>query len=230
MGTALDMSRTTVSARLFITEKQLMTSDASFSEPPESRPELVTTSSLIYDLQIHSTERWDKFVLLYAPLLKFWIRGRHVPKSDEDDVLQECLTSIAAGLNGFCHDEENSSFRGWLRTIVNRRAADYFRQRDDEPQARPDSLESVPAPDTRTNEEMEAEEAAFRELKMRAMELTRQSTTQRTWEMFWKSAVEQIATSDVAGEYGVSQAAVRVARGRVLCRLRELLIEEPEIG
>ena len=198
------------------------------SEDPEDPDTLSTRSSMIVDLQTLSAERWEEFVLLYTPLLRFWICARHVPVSDEDDLLQECLASVASGIHRFNSREADANFRGWLRTIVNRRVADYFRRQNDQPRNQSTCLDAVPDRRIRNREEIEAEEIAFTKLRNRAMELARQSVTQRTWEMFWKSAVEQVPTSEVANEFGVSQAAVRVARGRVLCRLRELLMDETE--
>jgi DNA-directed RNA polymerase specialized sigma24 family protein len=58
------------------------------------------------------------------------------------------------------------------------------------------------------------------------MELVRQNTTEKTWQMFWLSTVEQVPTADIAKEFSVSNAAVRVAKQRVLQRLRSLMTDE----
>ena len=42
----------------------------------------------------------------------------------------------------------------------------------------------------------------------------------RTWQAFWLTAVEGRAPKDVADELGMSGGAVRVAKSRVLHRLR----------
>ena len=42
-----------------------------------------------------------------------------------------------------------------------------------------------------------------------------------TWQAFWRLTVENHATADIAAELGISQGAVRQAKYRVLCRLRE---------
>jgi RNA polymerase sigma-70 factor (ECF subfamily) len=44
---------------------------------------------------------------------------------------------------------------------------------------------------------------------------------ERTWQAFWWAAVEGQAPADIATDLARSPAAVRKARSRVLCRLRE---------
>jgi RNA polymerase sigma-70 factor (ECF subfamily) len=53
------------------------------------------------------------------------------------------------------------------------------------------------------------------------LEFIRSEFEPRTWQMFWRSVVDGVATATVGAELGVSAAAVRQARSRVLRRLRE---------
>jgi len=188
--------------------------------------ELLTRSSLIAGLKEFSAERWRNFVLVYSPLLKYWIQRKRVPPAAVDDVLQESLQSIVAGIESFERDSARGRFRGWLRTIVERRVADHFRAKPAELLAAPELLRSVPNPQQKAPEDIETEQQLFDEIRLRAMELVRQSTAERTWQMFWQSVVEQVPTAEVARQFGVSQAAVRVARQRVLQRLRQLMVED----
>jgi RNA polymerase sigma-70 factor, ECF subfamily len=75
-------------------------------------------------------------------------------------------------------------------------------------------------------DDVQAEQQAFEELRIRAMELARQSCTENSWLMFWQTVVEGRPTADVAMDFGVSAAAVRMARGRVLNLLREFLVDD----
>ena len=61
--------------------------------PSQSQSKWATRSSMIFDLKEFSEERWNNFVLVYTPLLKFWIRKKKVPSAAEDDILQESLTT-----------------------------------------------------------------------------------------------------------------------------------------
>jgi RNA polymerase sigma-70 factor (ECF subfamily) len=58
-------------------------------------------------------------------------------------------------------------------------------------------------------------------LYRRALELVRAEFEPRTWELFWLTAVEGRPPVDVAAERGLTPAAVRQAKSRVLRRLRE---------
>lgn len=58
------------------------------------------------------------------------------------------------------------------------------------------------------------------------MELARQNCTENSWQMFWQTVVEDRPTADVAIEFAVSPAAVRMAHGRVLSVLRQYLIDD----
>src|SRR5262249_27001033 len=72
-------------------------------------------------------------------------------------------------------------------------------------------------------EDSQAEKAAEQGLIHRALELIRPEFTERTWQAFWRTAVEEQAAVAVAKDLGMSAGAVRVAKCRVLQRLREAL-------
>jgi RNA polymerase sigma-70 factor (ECF subfamily) len=57
-------------------------------------------------------------------------------------------------------------------------------------------------------------------LLRRGLELIRGEFEPRTWQAFWLTAVEGRSPKDVAHELGMSDGAVRVAKSRVLHRLR----------
>ncbi len=59
------------------------------------------------------------------------------------------------------------------------------------------------------------------QLYQRALEFIRGEFEARTWQMFWRSVVDGLPTGSIAAELGVSNAAVRQARSRILRRIRE---------
>ena len=141
-------------------------------------------------------------------------------------MLQESLQSICAGIGNFQRDAAKGKFRGWLRTIVERRVADHFRGMPVEVPASPQSLANVPTATQKDPGTLDNEQRILEEMRARALELVRQSTTEKTWQMFWLSTVEQVPSAEIARQFGVSSAAVRVARQRVLQRLRSLMVED----
>jgi RNA polymerase sigma-70 factor (ECF subfamily) len=58
-------------------------------------------------------------------------------------------------------------------------------------------------------------------LRRRALELVRGEFEERTWRAFWLTVVEGRSPSDIAAEMGVTPTAIRMAKSRVLRRLKE---------
>lgn len=193
---------------------------------PQPHSKFSTRSSMIFDLKGFSPERWNNFVLVYTPLLLFWMRKKNVSESAQDDILQESLQSILAGIGNFERDSAKGKFRGWLRTIVKRRVADYFRSLPPDQGVPQEVLDARIAPEQKHADDIEGEQRALHEVKARAMELVRQSTAEETWQMFWLSTVEEVPTADIARQFNVTTAAVRMNKQRVLKRLRDLMIDD----
>lgn len=187
---------------------------------------LSTTSSLVNHLQAASPEMWEKFDLAYSPLLRFWIHAEKITPDAEDDVLQESLKSIFGGICQFRKDAQTGTFRGWLRTIVKRRCVDHFRKNNGERNTTQSVLNGIPVPQQKEASLLEAEEDALHSLKARVMELVRRSTSPKSWDMFWLNVVEGVPVSDVARQFHVTPAAVRMAKARILCLLRSMMPNE----
>lgn len=203
-----------------------MKSDEHSNLPSHSQSKWATRSSMIFDLKDFSQERWNNFVLVYTPLLKFWIRKKNVPSSAEDDVLQESLAAMHDGIGRFERDPAKGKFRGWLRMIVERRAADYFRSLPQDQGAPQELLDSLVNRDQKDAEEIDGEQQALEEVKARALELVRESTAEKTWQMFCMMTVDEVPTAKIAKQFGTTEANVRVAKSRVLGRLRKYLIDD----
>jgi RNA polymerase sigma-70 factor (ECF subfamily) len=83
-------------------------------------------------------------------------------------------------------------------------------------------------PQREPTQELPPDEEGERLLFARAFELLRGEFEERTWAAFWRTAVEGQAARDVAADLGMSPGAVRVAKCRVLHRLREELGDFPQ--
>lgn len=197
------------------------------SSKPKPQGRFATRSSLIRDLKLDqvSEERWREFELIYKPLLKYWITRKSVPESATEEVLQECWVSIFKAIGKFEHGDDKGTFRGWLRTIVQRRAADYFRSLPKDQGVSPEQLHAIATPVQKDEQEIDGELQALREIETRALEVIRSKTNEQTWKMFWMRVVEKRSAAEVAKNFGVSEAAVRMAKQRVLKRFAELGFE-----
>jgi RNA polymerase sigma-70 factor (ECF subfamily) len=162
-------------------------------------------------------------VALYAPLVFSWCRGWGLKAEDAADVFQEVFQAVAAHLNGFRRERSGDTFRGWLRTITRNKVNDLFRRRQREPEGVGGSEAQAilgQVPQTGLPENPETVEEAENALLHRALEIIRSEFEPRTWEAFWQTAVEGRAAVDVAADLSMTPGAVRVAKSRVLHRLR----------
>lgn len=60
----------------------------------------------------------------------------------------------------------------------------------------------------------------LRELILKALELVRVEFKEPSWKAFWRTAIDGLPTEFVANELGMTAAAVRQARSRIMRRLR----------
>jgi RNA polymerase sigma-70 factor (ECF subfamily) len=194
------------------------------NEEPSERS--ATSASLLARVLARDNAAWDRLLALYAPLVLHWCRAAGLQDQDQADILQEVFQAVAGGLPHF-EKLPAGSFRGWLRTITRNKVCDLYRKRQREPLGAGGSeaqrwLNQVPEP-AFLEEDSEAEQDAERALVQRALEFIRPEFAERTWQAFWRTAVEGQPAPDVAEELGLSPGAVRVAKCRVLQRLREEL-------
>ncbi len=191
-----------------------------------------TSLSLLYRLKANEAAAWDRLVLLYAPLVYHWCRRLDLPDQDAADVFQDVFQSLAAKIATFRKEQPGDTFRGWLRMITHNKVHDHFRRQGREPQAaggteaslRFSQLQSL---DKTSDDEpgVENEEQAYQQLVRRALELIREDFTPRTWQAFWRVTVDGQRPVDIAAELKMHPGAVRVAKSRVLQRLRQELGE-----
>ena len=137
--------------------------------------------------------------------------------------MQEVFARAFASLDSFRHSEPSDTFRGWLNGVTRHRVMEHFRRvRRHLPAAGGSDAQHLmltqPDPQTGLDEE---EQELCNQLYRHALESLRGEFEPQTWQMFWRSVVDGVATASVAAELGVSNAAVRQARSRILRRLRE---------
>src|SRR6516164_6040225 len=121
-----------------------------------------TRQSLLLRAQTGETEAWKDLTDLYRPLILGWLNRQGVPARDLEDLSQEVLLSVVKQLPGFQHSGQRGAFRTWLRTIVCRRTADYWRAIDADTQARGGSgaiaaLQQIADPDSELNRQWDEE-------------------------------------------------------------------------
>jgi RNA polymerase sigma-70 factor (ECF subfamily) len=131
----------------------------------------------------------------------------------------------------FRKERAGDTFRGWLRRITQNKLRDHFRRLGREiPGVGGSSAQQRLAqlPEIEDSSEAPVADDGERGLFGRALNLIRGEFEERTWVAFWRTAVEGRPTADVAADLGMSPGAVRVAKSRVLHRLREALGDSAE--
>lgn len=194
---------------------------------PEKAESTSTSRSLLRHLHANDQEAWDKFVLLYTPLVWHWCRRMNLPVQDSADVFQEVFQSVSVHFSSFHRDRPGDTFRGWLRTITKNKVLDHYRKRQNEPQGVGGTeakvwLSGIPEESNNLVEKLDEDETDH-PLFRKALELIQSSFELTTWRAFWGVVVEGRTLQDVADELHISSGAARVAKCRVLQRLRQEL-------
>jgi RNA polymerase sigma-70 factor (ECF subfamily) len=184
-----------------------------------------THKSLLEGLKDRRDRAWDDLARLYAPLVYFWCRRDGVAEQDIPDVVQDVFRGVVAGIDTFRKERNSGTFRGWLRIITRNSLIDYFRKMSRNPAAIGGSeahrrIEQIAEQtDAGCEEEATAEQALF----MRALDSIRDQFDPQTWQAFWRVVVDGLSAAQVGTELGMKPGTVRVAKSRVLQRLRCLL-------
>jgi RNA polymerase sigma-70 factor, ECF subfamily len=164
---------------------------------------------------------WQRFVALYAPLLFRWSQRAGLTDADAADLVQDVLLTLLVELPQFEY-EPRRSFRSWLKTVTINKCRERQRKRvlaagaggEAEP------LAAVAAPDDL--EEFWNTEYQ-QHLVRRALEIMQAEFEPKTWRACWEHAVSGQSAAAVGQSLGMSEAAVYVAKSRVLRRLRQEL-------
>jgi RNA polymerase sigma-70 factor (ECF subfamily) len=192
-----------------------------------------TSRSLLVDAKLAIPAAWQRLVHLYTPLVASWCRRWGVVEQDLIDVLQEVFLSVASHLDRFRKERPADTFRGWLYTIARNKVSDYFRRGANEPAALGGSeaafqLQQILDPHVSSEAIEKSDDVQMNRLLQSALDSIRGEFHSRTWDAFWRVVVDGRAAADVAADLNMSPGAVRVAKSRVLLRLRRELGDLPE--
>ena len=189
-----------------------------------SDPTPPTSLTLLQRLRVNEEGAWTLMVSLYTPLIYQWAARGGVTGADADDLAQEVFRAAVTALPNFRRDRPGDTFRGWLRGVTRMLTKKHYSRRRRNPTAAggTDALDRLEqAPDPVNDPETPSDEPGEVDLLFRrALELIRDQFEASTWEAFWLTTVEGRSPDSVAPTLGVSVAAVRKYKSRVLNRLR----------
>ncbi len=179
-----------------------------------------TSLTLLQRLRKQENSAWERFAYLYRPLIAWWCRKWSLAEADVDDVTQEVVTAVFTHLPSYVATPGAGGFRAWLRGITRHKLLEFNRRRDRGPEVAGGSVALAMMQEVADSEFVDSPDE-LAGLYLRAAEAVRADFSQQTWDIFWRTAVEAQAPVDVATELGLNPAAVRMAKARVLRRIRE---------
>lgn len=186
-----------------------------------------TSTSLLKRVVEGDQDAWARFVAIYGAFIYARCRRCSVLPQDAADLVQNVLNRVHKSISQLRRDQPGQGLRQWLRTITRNVINDYFRSIRQEREAFgnspfPEILNQLAASDDDDSGAWGGSSELVL-LVRSAMEAIRIDYEVKTWDAFWRTAVEQQATADVARDLGIAQGTVRQARYKILKRLREEL-------
>ena len=155
-----------------------------------------------------------------------WCRHYSGPEHDAADLVQEVFRTLLLNLQNFRPERGGPGFRAWIRSITLNKVRDFFRSSAYRNRAVGASQFLDPMDAISGSQEMESSSTdEQRELTARVLQLIQVEFEESTWRAFWRCTVDGASSTIVADELGISCAAVRQAKYRVLRRLRDELNE-----
>lgn len=179
------------------------------------------SSSLLVRLRSGDRDAWRRLVTAYGPVVHRRCRRRGLATADADDVTQEVFRAISSGLERFRRETSGESFEAWLAGIVRHKLADHFRQLDRPAVAAGGSTARQRLENLAQQDAADGWEATDirRDVVRRIVALLRVDFEERTWQAFWLTCVDGLATDEAAATLRMTPGAVRNARSKVRKRL-----------
>ncbi len=167
---------------------------------------------------------WERFVLLYTPLLFRWAQRAGLAEQDAIDMVQDVFANLLVELPRFEFDPARGPFRAWLKTVTVNQCRKQQRKRqlaagrggDDDP------LQVLIGGDA-WEEIWNADYQAY--VLRRAMQIMQSQFEPKTWQAAWELAVNRLTAAEAGEKLGLSESAVYIAKSRVMRRLRHELAD-----
>ena len=201
------------------------------SKPSSGDEFLPTRNSLLSRLKNwDDQEGWRDFFDTYWKFLYCIAVKAGLSDSDARDVVQETVVAVAKGLRaGRFRAAEGSSFKAWLKLIVQRRVSNHLRKRqvpsasrepENDDSSRTDLLERVPAPESDLIGEVWEEEWA-KNLADIAIERVKARVGSKQFQMFDLYVLKNWPVREVARSLHTNVAYVYVAKHRITSLIRQ---------
>ncbi len=188
-----------------------------------------TKASLILRLpSADDAEAWQEFVSIYEPFVYRFARRGGLQDADARELVQNVMLSVAHAVGRWRPDRQRGRFRTWLFRIARNQLLDVLTKQQRSVVSRGGSaifemLDRAASSSGSAERQLQTEHR--RELFRWAADRVRCSVKEVTWKAFWMTAVDDLDVEQVAGELGLTNGAVYIARSRVLARLRDEVLK-----
>jgi RNA polymerase sigma-70 factor (ECF subfamily) len=165
---------------------------------------------------------WKRWFDLYHPILSRWLRRSELQGADVEEIVSGVLLTVVRQIPHFEHNGRAGAFRAWLRQVMVNRLHELRRGPHGRP-ADPGDWDRVAAllqaPETELSRQWDREHDQL--VLQRLLDLIRSEFAAETWEAFRRQVLGEEPAEKVAAALGMSVNAVRIAKCRVLGRLRQ---------
>lgn len=208
------------------------------SVPNENSATDSTASDLLSAARRMEPQGWQEMLDRYSWLVFQWCCQAGLKVDDAADVLQTVMADVATSLSDFQKDGNKAAFRRWLRTITRRRIVDFRRTDGKQPHGEGGSAAQERILAVAEEVESSVSASSGREtLRGRFWDLLQKvedEIDESIWQAFWLTTVENRTSIEAGKLLDMTPNAVRLAKGRVLQRLRQeaaaLQIDAPSGG
>ncbi len=190
------------------------------------RPPGTTSIGLIDRAKREDPTAWEQLVERYAPAIYRWARRSGLQAEDAAEIVQSVFLVLARSFDRFRKEGPSDSFRAWLKTITRNKVRDFFRKQQSTAAAVGGSewlrrVTAIPALSDSCDDSSGPAEGSRAGLSG-VFASIRTQVTEQTFQAFWLTVVEDRTSVEAADELGMTPGAVRLAKARVLQRVRTI--------
>ncbi|MFO0893368.1 MAG: sigma-70 family RNA polymerase sigma factor [Phycisphaerales bacterium] len=185
------------------------------ADPYRTRPSIFLR--LKADGSVERQLGWTEFSRVYGPVIAGFARNAGLKPQEVDDVLQDVMLGFFRVVDSFEYDPSKGRFRGYLKRVTLNAIRSRHRRRRPQ-QNLPEEFEP---PAATSDLEVAWEREWTEQLLRRALEEVRGSVQEKTMQAFELYGVQGMPAAEVSKMTGMTEAAIRHAKMRVLDQLRE---------
>ena len=164
---------------------------------------------------------------LYAELVYRWCRNAGLQSDDAADVSQDVFRIVSQKIDSFEPGRKASgNFRAWLWGIARIQILDYHRKRHRQPigSGGSDANQLLTQLEDYAEQPATVDNLDPRQILLNsALEILQPKFDPTTWQSFWRMSIEGHSAKEIGNDLNLTSSAVRQAKYRVICKLREIL-------